>query len=173
MSNQQRTYRILVVHGEPIAAAGLLAALRSEHGFELSQASSQNDEIHPFHVVITDHRTAMGIFTQAKQQLLPRYLHSTSVIVLSGRLSATDIRQAVAEGARGYLRLDCSIEEFTLGVRTVALGSRYFCTAVARQIADSMMGVALTAREEDVLRQLILGQCNKTIAKSLASRPAP
>lgn len=173
MSIQQASVcRILVAHDEPIAAAGLLAALGSEHSFEATAATAHDgDYQYPFDVVIADHRTAMELLAQARLHVLPGHLLSARVIVLSARLQPVDIRQAIRGGATGYLHLSCSLKELTLGVRTVALGRRYLCSAVSRQMADGLLNVALTSREDDVMRQLVRGHCNKVIAKTLGIAP--
>jgi len=160
--------RILVAHEEPIAAAGLLAALRPEPGFEVIDASSHDvDILEACHVVVADHRTAMAMLDQSALHVLPWYLAAAKVIVLSSMLQPAQIRTAIRGGATGYLRLGCSLDELTLSVRTVAVGSRYLCGAVSRQMADSLLNAALTSREHDVMRHLVRGHCNKAIAREL------
>lgn len=169
MSSLQSTVcKILVAHEEPIAAAGLLASLSAEPGFETTKASALGSECHGlFDIVIADHQTAMEMLAQERSEFLPRNLVSARVIVMSARPQAADIRQAIHGGASGYLQLGCSLKELTLSVKSVSIGSRYLCSAVARKMADSLLNVALTSREDDVMRHLVRGHCNKAIAKEL------
>jgi DNA-binding NarL/FixJ family response regulator len=94
-------------------------------------------------------------------------MKAARVLVMTTHDREHDIRRALEAGVHGYLLLGCPIQELIAGVRALARGSRYFCLAVAQRMAESLTREALTPREADVLRLLVRGQCNKSIARQL------
>ena len=61
----------------------------------------------------------------------------------------------------------------TEGIRSVYKGGVAFGPLVARRIAENMTQQALRAREESVLRQLMLGLSNKRIAVKFTLTEGP
>ena len=60
-----------------------------------------------------------------------------------------------------------TFDDLLEGIRALAQGQRYLSLAAAQRMADSMTREHLTGRESDVLRLLVQGCCNKTIARQL------
>jgi two-component system NarL family response regulator len=89
-------------------------------------------------------------------------------MVLTNSDSEAKICQALELGARGYLLLGCSIQELIDALRSVYIGNTAVAPLVASRIANRMSQPALTRREEDILRQVMLGRSNKAIAANLA-----
>jgi DNA-binding NarL/FixJ family response regulator len=83
------------------------------------------------------------------------------------RQSEREIRHAMEVGARGYLIQGCAIVELIHAVRALGSGLRHIGALAAQRLADSVSGQSLTERENDVLRLLVEGHDNKTIAREL------
>jgi len=89
-------------------------------------------------------------------------------MILTHTESEAKICHALERGARGYLLLGCSLKDLMDALRSVHVGGIALGPLVASRIADRMKQEALTRREGEILRQLVLGQSNKTIAAKLA-----
>ena len=155
--------QVLVMHEDPIVAAGLAAVLREQPGLSVTQQqppeAGANIE-REVEVIVADYRTSMAM-AQAKLRHAPRVM----IVTRAGR--EWEVKCAMNIGIHGYLLQSCHPDELVHGVRMLGRGSRYLCQAVAACIADSMTREALTSRETDVLRLLATGCCNKTISSRL------
>ena len=89
-------------------------------------------------------------------------------MILTHSDSEAQICRALEQGVRGYLLFGCSARELVEGLRSMHVGGSAFAPVVASRVADRMKRKALTTREEDILRQLMLGSSNKRIALELA-----
>jgi DNA-binding NarL/FixJ family response regulator len=92
------------------------------------------------------------------------------VIVLSMHDSADAVKQAVANGACGYLRKDASRFELERAVRAVMSSGSYFGNGVAQlllQPAEAAAGDLLTSRQLDILTMIARGLSAKQIAFEL------
>jgi len=89
------------------------------------------------------------------------------VVILTHSHSELKICHALEQGARGYLLLGCSLKDVMDALRSVHVGGIALGPLVASRIADRMKLQALTGRERDILRHLMLGLCNKSIAAKL------
>jgi len=70
-------------------------------------------------------------------------------------------------GAQGYLLKDMFFEELEDAIRRVHGGSRRIPAHVAERLAERMGSSDLTAREIEVLEQIVAGNSNKAIAQRL------
>jgi DNA-binding NarL/FixJ family response regulator len=158
------TLRILVDYPEPLLAMELAAALRLHPGFDVLAPCESGPTVAqaPVDIVVTDHA---GGLARAREAL--RGHGRCRILVMAMYDREHDVRAAMEAGVDGYLQLGCSIEELAMGVRTVGKGARYLSLTVAQRMADSLMRESLTGRETDVLRLVALGQCNKSIARTL------
>lgn len=167
--------KIAVFHNEPFVAAGLVDTLRRQPDFTLEQAAWQGswlERLERCHadVVVADYESALGLIAAARagrraQAALAR------VLVLTGRETESEIRHAFACGVQGYQTLGGGLADLFDGVRSIHQGARYLCPVAARRLADSAAGKGLTERESDVLRLVVEGCCNKTVARKLAIAP--
>lgn len=157
--------RVLVMHAEPLIAAGLASALRQCPGLTVHVPAAEERAAAEVDVIVADY--AQGLRLAAIPGARPPSRPPARVLVITAHDREHEVRLALEAGVHGYLLLDCPIQELIAGVRALERGSRYLCLAVAQRMAESLTREALTPREADVLRLLVRGQCNKTIAKQL------
>jgi DNA-binding NarL/FixJ family response regulator len=87
--------------------------------------------------------------------------------VVTDQSTGWQIRRAMDAGVRGYLLHDCSVEELSDAVRSVAEGRRYLSCPVADQLLENISAAVPTARELDVLHRMAEGLPNKDIGRRL------
>jgi two-component system, NarL family, response regulator len=164
--------RVMLVDDHPMLRAGLDATLRAEDDME-SVAEAQSGE------------EAVGLYTKTRPDVtlmdlrLPqmsgvaaieeiRKLDAEArVIVLTTYDGDEDIYRAMRAGARAYLLKDMLRKELVEAIRAVHAGQRYVSPTVAARLAARTPGQELTAREVEILAQLVRGLGNKQIAGEL------
>jgi DNA-binding NarL/FixJ family response regulator len=157
---------VLIAHNDPLIAAGLTALLRKRHDFEVivcGRALTSNATVRhprPAHVVIADYDSGLRLLESAGAG-------TPQVMILTHSDSEAKICRALEQGARGYLLLGCSLNELITALRSVNAGGLALGPLVASRMAEWMKQQALTRREEDILRQVMLGLSNKGIARKL------
>lgn len=166
--------RVLILHSDPVACAGLAVTFAGCPDFEIQKLpahsypedSAQRWELHyAADVVVADYRNGVRLATDiAHRRHLSR---PPSVVVIAGIDREWEIRSALECGVRGYLLTGCALDELAAGVRAVYRGLRYLSPQVAACLAESISVERLTAREEDVLRLVVEGYCNKIIGRQL------
>jgi len=149
--------RVLIAHGDPLISAGLTATLSRLRDFEATTVATRQPAAD---VVIADYDSGLRLI--ASGGALGR-----RVMILTHSDSEAKICHALEEGARGYLLLGCSLQDLVDGLRSVHMGGIALGPLVASRIADRMKQQALTPREADILRYLMLGMSNKAIASKL------
>jgi DNA-binding NarL/FixJ family response regulator len=92
---------------------------------------------------------------------------SRRVIILTHRTSEAKICHALEQGARGYVLLGGSLQNLIGDLRSVHAGGMAVGPLVVSRMADWMQHQALTLREEEILRPMMLGLSNKEIARQL------
>jgi len=103
---------------------------------------------------------------------------ATEVIVLSMYSDETLVRQALRDGARGYLLKRSVTEELLLAVRAASRGEIYLSPAISGSIVADFLTLQtdggapspferLTSREREVLQLVAEGHTNKAIAQML------
>ena len=163
---QSSRIKIHIAHGDPLVAAGLVVSLQKQHDFEAyvwpasNLSSATAGDLPRPDVVIADYDSGMRLITSAAAK-------SYQVVILTHSDGEARIRDALEQGARGYLLLGCSLRELFDGLRSVRAGGLAIGPLVAARVAECMTQRALTRREEDILRQMMLGRSNKHIAIAL------
>jgi len=89
------------------------------------------------------------------------------LIVLTTYDGDEDIYRSLQAGAQGYLLKDVFFEELEDAIRKVHTGLRWIPAQVAERLAERMGSSDLTAREIEVLEQIVAGNSNKAIATRL------
>lgn len=166
--------KVLVIHNNPIARAGLTAGLKQYHDLEIlndlheprppgdAGECAANTEAD---VVVTDYEAGLALIETPRP---PRKWHRPSkVMIVTPSEREADIRYALGRGARGYMLLDSDFEDLVHAVRDVHMGARAISRRIAHQLAESMTGTQLTARETELLRLVVDGLGNKLIARQL------
>jgi len=88
-------------------------------------------------------------------------------IVLTTYDGDEDIYRALQAGARAYLLKGMTSEELIATIRSVHAGSSYIPPAIAQKLAERVGTEELTARESEVLEQIVHGKNNREIAAEL------
>jgi DNA-binding NarL/FixJ family response regulator len=163
--NRHDPFSVLVMHSEPLIAVGLAAALRQFPGFAVHVHGGDGVGAEAVDVIVADYQDGMQL--ASAPALRSPHLRAARVLVMTTHDREHEVRLALEAGVHGYLLLGCPIQELIAGVNALGRGSRYLCLAVAQRMAESLTREAMTPREADVLRLLVRGQCNKSIAKQL------
>jgi DNA-binding NarL/FixJ family response regulator len=165
---QSSKIKVLIAHGDPLIAAGLAVTLQEQRDFEASVcrpasrvSSATARGLPPVDVVVADYDSGMRLMVSAGAG-------SHRVVILTQSDSEAKICHALEQGARGYLLLGCSLRELLDGLRSVHVGGTAIGPLVASRVAEWMKYQALTRRETDILRQMMLGLSNKRIAIQLS-----
>ena len=154
-------------------ASGLTATLREQSDVELVGAQAWVCGVAPrpgerrADVVVADYENGLALIASARARTSLRSAAGANVLIVTQRESEREIRHALEHGVRGYLILGCGVDEIVDAVRTLHRGVRYVGAVAARRLADSVACELLTARETDVLRLVVEGHGNKTIANRL------
>jgi len=170
--NDATPIKVLVIHEDPLVCAGLVTTLRDQPGFELvgvmdfDRYSCNRPSDQRVDVVVADYDYGIELVASARMQPSRRQ-SGPNVLIVTTRQSEREIRHAMEQGARGYLVQGCGLTELVDAVRALNSGLRHIGALAARRLADSVSGQSLTDRENDVLRLLVEGHGNKTIARQL------
>lgn len=163
---QSSKIKVLIAHGDPLVAAGLAVSLQIQPDFEAyawpasNPSSATASDLPRPDVVIADYDSGMRLIASAGAK-------GHRVVILTHSDGEARIRGALEQGARGYLLLGGSLEELFDGLRSVRAGGLAIGPLVAGRVAEWMTHRALTRREGDILRQMMLGRSNKHIAIEL------
>lgn len=104
-----------------------------------------------------------------------RLVSGVKIIVLTQSNQESDVLNAIAHGASGYLLKSSSIAEISRGIREVVAGHAVIDSSVAKYLLDKLQSVlspeelcsVLTDREREVLQLVGDGFSKKEIAKQL------
>lgn len=165
--------KVLVVHGDPLVRAGLLATLGGHTDIDVHAAEIDASEpsaldnrsaLRFSDVLIADYASGIELARALGEGTVHARL---KIIILTPNDKGCEIRFALERGVAGYLLSGCPLDFLCASVRAVQQGTRYFSPGVTQRLAESMSAEPLTAREEAVLRLVIDGLCNKAIAGRL------
>jgi two-component system nitrate/nitrite response regulator NarL len=154
---------------------GLVALIGQEPGFHVQAENGPDEGI--VNVIVADHACALSLLASASASASASALDQPGaaggfrvprVIVVTRRDKEGELMQAIASGAHGYVRQEANPAELMDAIRHVAKGgSLYLCKRTKTLFRHGRPGAGFTAREEDVLRFLVKGDCNKGIARKL------
>ena len=169
-----RRIRVLIVHDSPIARAGLAATFGQCPDIELVKIDEAQDAGAPgLHrplacaadVLVADYENGVELAAAGCWRHGTDAPHKVMIVASTDR--EWEIRTALERGVRGYVLVGCELEELACAVRAVHRGVRHLSAPVAQRLAESLSGEPLTAREQEVLRLLVDGLGNKSIARHL------
>jgi DNA-binding NarL/FixJ family response regulator len=176
--------RVLVVDDSELFRTGLQAVLVSE-GFEVANAASgeaalQQVGVFRPNVVVMDMGMPGMSGTEATRRILEA-APDTFVMMLTGS-EGTDVLDAVRAGASGYQLKGADLADIVKAIRATSAGHSPFAPQVAgallamvrdtRAADGPSVGVALSARERQVLTLLANGCNNGEIADRLYISPS-
>lgn len=177
---------IALAENHAVVRQGLRALLETEPGFIVVGEAS-------------DGREALDLVARAKPNILiadlmmPRLnglevtrliklrQPDTRVIILSMYSDESYVRQALRNGAAGYVLKDCEVSEVVKAVREVAAGRHYLCDRLSK-VADRLATEraqggpldpyeTLTTREREVLQLVAEGLSSTAIGTRLKISP--
>lgn len=164
--------RIIVVDDQAVVRQGFVSLINTVPDIEVIAEGTNGQQAvelyrtHKPDVVLMDLRMpVMGGVDAIKA--LRREFPSARVIILTTFDGDEDIYRSLQAGAQGYLLKDMFFEELEDAIRTVHSGGRRIPGVVAERLAGRMSGSDLTARELEVLEQIVRGKSNKEIASAL------
>jgi DNA-binding NarL/FixJ family response regulator len=166
------TIRILIVDDHHIVRQGLAALLKTVPGFAVAAEASDGEQAvelyrkHRPDVTLMDLRLPKLNGVAAIERIRAESPQAR-VIVLTTFDGDEDIYRAMQAGAKGYLLKGMDLTELTEAIRTVHAGRSRIPSRVAEKLAERMGGSSLTARELEVLQQIVAGRSNKDIGAAL------
>ena len=158
---------VLIAHCDPLIAAGLATVLRTRRDFKAvvcgpaSTSQGMASHLSLADVVVADYDYGLRLIESAGTE-------RHRVMILTHCTSEVKICRALEQGVRGYVLLGGSLQNLIDGLRSIHAGGVAVGPLVVTRMADWMKQRALTRREEEILRQLMLGFSNKIIAQKLA-----
>lgn len=102
--------------------------------------------------------------------------NSANIILISQEPSEETLKKAINAGARGYLLLDSSAEEFITAVTEILKGNVYFSPKIANRVfeifrtgtmTETGNDNVLTGREREIIILIAEGNTNKEISQKL------
>jgi DNA-binding NarL/FixJ family response regulator len=162
----------MVVEDHHVVRQGLVALLNVAEGIEVvSEAGDGVEAITQFRkhlpdVTLMDLRLPRMSGVDVIQRLRMETPHAR-IIVLTTYDGDEDIFRALQAGARAYLLKGMTGEELIRTIHSVHAGRSYIPPAIAEKLAERMGTEELTAREFDVLEQIVHGKSNKEIGTEL------
>lgn len=168
MTIASHTISVRICHEDPLLAAGLRALIDQAPG--LAAQTGEADSAHAMEVVVADYASGLALLVGDVAVGDPAAKpHTTRTIVVTRRAREAEVLRMLQLGAHGYLLQSSDPRELIDAIRHVAHGgARYLCRGTTALVSNSEPPTKLTTREEDVLRLLIRGDCNKGIARQLA-----
>jgi DNA-binding NarL/FixJ family response regulator len=164
--------RVLAVDDHALLREGIATIINNQPDMVLvSQASSGNEAIlryreHRPDVTLMDLRLPDLSGIDALIAIRAEFVDAR-VVMLTTFEGDVEIQRALEAGARGYLLKTMPPGELADAIRQVHAGKKRVPPELAAQLAEHMSDEDLTAREIEVLRQVVEGNRNRDIADLL------
>ena len=169
MSNDK--IRIIVIDDQAVVRQGFVSLINTVHDMAVVAEGTNGQQAvelyreHRPDIVLMDLRMPVLGGVEAIKAIR-REFPAARVIVLTTFDGDEDIYRSLQAGAQGYLLKDMFFEELEDAIRTVRAGGRRIPGVVAERLAERVGGSDLTARELEVLGQIVRGLSNKEIASA-------
>ena len=173
--------RVILADDHTLVRAGLRKLLESIAGLEVVGEASDGLGLlsltaeHRPELVLMD-ISMPGINGLETTARLLKAWPQTKVIILSMHQSEEYVRQALRQGASGYLLKDCAPAELGAAIAAVVRGETYLSPAVSKSVVSEYVqrlrdevqpGDQLTPRQREVLQLVAEGLSTKEIARRL------
>jgi DNA-binding NarL/FixJ family response regulator len=151
---------VLLCVAEPLMQAGVRASLTDQPDIEVIDEKS--DAARPSaDVVVADGTSAAKLAERGQSLVFPR------ILVVAAQTREHAMRSALEHGIHGFVLTSSPVQDLLAGVRALARGQNYLCAPIAKRLGQLSERDMLTSREDEVLRLLAKGRCNKSIAREL------
>lgn len=172
--------RIAVIDDHPLMRAGVEHTLSREEDFEIVGSGSSASEAVSIaqssspNLMLLDVNMPGGGINAAKE--ISEACPTVRLLFLTVSERMEDVTAALEAGVRGYVLKGIGGPDLVRTIRSVAAGETYITpdfaarlltTPAARSKEARQPVEALTAREEQILREVSLGLTNKEIARKL------
>ena len=160
--------RVAIYDAHPLFVDGVAQALEESGGFDVVvRATTSGQLLHaldrgPVDVILIEPWGDSGDGMDSITTIRARY-PSTAIVALSGLSDAPHVKQALANGAHGYVAKDTRGADLPSLIRHVAAGSMVLPSGGGTRAA----GPDLTAREAEVLAHAARGSSNAEIGQAL------
>ncbi|MHC5747544.1 MAG: response regulator [Nostoc sp.] len=164
--------RVLIVDDHSIVRQGLAAMIENEPDMTVvgqagngQEAIAQYRQLQP-DVTLIDLRMPQVSGVEAIVAICAEFTHAR-MIVLTTYDGDEDIYRALRAGAKGYLLKDAEPDALLNAIHIVHSGQQYIPSEVAAKLVQRMNIPELSDREQEVVRQMVLGLSNHDIAAAL------
>jgi DNA-binding NarL/FixJ family response regulator len=166
---------VLIADDHPLILDGLASVIDAEPTMRVvARAADGRTAV----ALCREHRPAVAVLDLQMPQLggaqatemIARSGLGTAVVVLTVHGGDEDIHRCVRAGARAFLLKSSPAVEILTAIRAAAAGRRYLSQDLGERLAGRVPCSDLTAREGDVLREIVRGKRNRDIAASLGLR---
>ena len=170
--NEQKTISVMVVDDHPFMRVGVSAILRAQPDMSVvGEAGTAAEAIavycrHIPDVAVIDLGLPDDSGLNVIRSVRSRY-PDARFVVLTNSEGDEDIHQALTAGALGYVVKGMAHQLLVDAVRRVARGGRYLPQPLAKTLDMRDPNSNLTAREREVLAQVVKGRTNKEIGAEL------
>ncbi|EKO3493933.1 response regulator transcription factor [Vibrio fluvialis] len=170
--------RVVIVDDHRVVLEGFMARLEMEPEIEVIATASNGLEAlevvkqHRPNVILMD--VSMPIMNGIDAtRLIKEEVPDAKVLMLTMHDNREYIMKVMQAGAVGYMLKEISAEKMVQAIKTVNLGSTYFCESVTQTlftqdiIPSAQKPNPLSRREETVLKMVAQGHSSKKIASLL------
>jgi len=164
--------RVLSVDDHPLAREGFATIINSEPDMQvIAQAANAREAIQRF----SDHQPDVTVMDLTLPDMsgidamgtIRREFPEARIMILTTSERDTEIRRALAAGARSYMLKSMPPKDLAQTIREVHAGKKRIPPEVAAQIAEHITDDPLSEREVEVLKLVMEGNRNREIANQL------
>jgi len=174
--------RVVLVDDHRVVRQGLRTYLESFPDLQVVGDASSGEEALRYielwlpDVVVMDLLMPGGMDGVEAIRCIRQLTPHTQVIALTSYTDDARVIAVLRAGAIGYVRKDAAPDLLLASVRAAAQGQSFLDPAVAGVVLQELSQggkpeVALSEREQEVLRQLVIGRTNREIAEAMSVSP--
>lgn len=178
-----KPYTVLVCDDHVFTRTGLAYALQGQDGIRVVGEAGNGEEalalcqsLQPDIVLMDIGMPVIDGITATIE--IKKQMPSIKILMLTSRQVKDEVYAALSAGADAYCMKDISTERLCQVFETVSEGGLWLDPVIARMVVCALpknasensehpMGIMLTPREMEVLRQISIGKSNKEIAHDL------
>jgi two-component system, NarL family, response regulator len=171
-SSMSEPVRVLVVDDHPVVREGLAAIIGTQRDMVVVGEAANGDEAFAACAAQRPDVTLMDLClpglsgVDVAARLRERW-PDLRVIMFTSFAREQEIYEAFKAGACSYIRKGAARSELLQAIRAVHQGHRYISPEIGRHLADHVNRSTLTARELQVLKHVMKGSSNRSIASAL------